>query len=570
MHTDPLARRTRLQVAGVLLVVLLVAAACGGSKSGDNASSDQTLPKTDVTKAPSGPPKMGGKVTYGLEAETSGFNGASDRWAISGLMVAGAIYDPVAAYDANGVAQPYLAESWEHNDDYTQWKIKFRSGISFSNGQPLTAAAAVAFSDAFRASTLTGPAAANIKSAKVDPTDPMVEIIDMKSPWASFPSGLTSQAGYVPAPEQTEAIVAAANGDQSAKTKASAEPIGTGPFILQSWTPDSKLIATRNPNYWRKDADGQQLPYLNEVEFRPIPDVQNRANALAAGDVNEIQTSDPETIRHLQDDSNAGKIQTVVDQGSKETGFVMFNTEKPPFDNVNARLAVAYATDVDTYLSTQQFDPADIADSPFAPNTPWHIDTGFPRLDLEKSKEYLAKYKADTGLDLSFSIGTTPSPDNTRAVQLLSQQWAAVGINAAPKSIDQGTFIVDAATGNYEANLWRQFGAPDPDVDYVWWIGANARGTLTLNFARFANADADKALNAARASGDESVRKQSYADLQKVWTEQVPYIWLDHPTWLVAASNDVRNIPNQTLPDGQPASPFVLGAHRLTQTWIDT
>ena len=136
------------------------------------------------------------------------------------------------------------------------------------------------------------------------------------------------------------------------------------------------------------------------------------------------------------------------------------------------------------------------------------------------------------------------------------------------KGTEQGQFIVDAATGNYQANLWRQFGATDPDGDYLWWHKVNATGGIALNFARFANDELSAALDEARATPDPEVRKQAYQTVQEIWADQVPYVWLSTTVWAIGAANDVRNIANATLPDGQESLPFQSGWHRLTETWV--
>ena len=187
----------------------------------------------------------------------------------------------------------------------------------------------------------------------------------------------------------------------------------------------------------------------------------------------------------------------------------------------------------------------------------------------------MAQYKEETGQDLSFTLGTTPVPSNEQATQLLQQQYQAVGMQVTLKSTEQGQFITDAVTGAYQANLWRQFGATDPDADYVWWHKDNESGALALNIAWFSNDELSAALDEARATEDPAVRKINYTTVQRIWGEQGPYIWLNTTTWLIAAQNDVRHFWNNSLPDASNVAsiaplPYASGTHRLTQTWIQT
>jgi peptide/nickel transport system substrate-binding protein len=557
--------RTWWQVVAVLFVALLLAAACGSSDDGDETGSGGEAVSPDVTQPESEEVTTGGKLVYGLEAETSGYDPTTDRWAISGNMVAQAIYDPLSAYDAEGNIQPYLAESFVPNDDFTEWTINLRPNIQFHNGEPLTAAAAVATMNGVKESLLTGGAFRAIDTITAVPGNDLAVLVTMLQPWASFPATLVGQAGVIIAPEQFNA---------SAEAK-SRVPIGTGPFKYDNWVPDNRFEASKNPNYWMTDDQGRKLPYLDEVEFRPIPDVQTRESSLEANDISVMHTSSDPTIVSLRAQAQSGSIQAVEDRGENEETFILLNASAPPFDNATARQALAAATDTDTYLATFQIDASKKTNSAFGKDSPFYSDNPFPTYDPERARQLVADYTAQTGQPLSFTLGTTPVPVNEQVTQLLQQQYEAVGMQVDPKSTEQGQFITDAVQGNYQANLWRQFGATDPDADYVWWHQSNATGPLALNIARYQNAEVSAALDEARATPDPEARKEAYATVQRIWGEQGPYIWLNTTTWIIAAQNDVRHFWNNALPNSENVAdiaslPFQSGTHRVTQTWIDT
>jgi peptide/nickel transport system substrate-binding protein len=167
------------------------------------------------------------------------------------------------------------------------------------------------------------------------------------------------------------------------------------------------------------------------------------------------------------------------------------------------------------------------------------------------------------------SLTTNPVPTLLAVASLLAAQWSRCGVTVEQQSIEQSKMISDAVTGKLQAVLWRQFGGDDPDGNYVWWTGKNARGMLALNASRLQDAQIDAALDRARATDDLEVRKQAYAELQRRQTELVPYIWLSHTQWVIGAANSVRNIGNKSLPDGQTARPFGGAVSRLTEVWLD-
>ena len=539
-------------VVAAVMAVGLIATACGGGSS----SSSDSGKTSDVTIKASGPPKAGGSVKFALEAETDGFNPSSNRWAISGYMVGNAVFDPLSAYDADGNWAPYLAKAFTPSADFKTWTVDLRAGVNFSDGTPVDATAVKLALDTVKANALTGAALANMGSITVVSASQLT--IATVDAWASLPAVLTTQVGFVAAPAQLKAEGPAA----------SRQPIGSGPFIQKEWIPDNRWTGTKNANYWRSDDKGNKLPYLDSVEFRPIVDPQNRVNALLSGDVQMIHTTDWPAINRLQSEAASGNVQFVADGTETEEQFLMFNTLKAPVDDVRVRQGLTLCTDTNAILVVQETPAARLADSQFTKESPWYSDSGFTTNDAAKGKALLDQVKAEKG-PIVVSIGTTPVPANTNTTALIKQQWEACGVTVNTTTSEQSKFVSDAVTGNYTVNLFRQFAASDPDGDYVWWTGKNATGPLTLNIARLKDAQVDAALNKARASNDVAVRKQAYADLQKRQTELAPYIWISHSQWAIGAAKNIRNITNQTLPDGQAALPFQRGEVRLTQTWID-
>jgi ABC-type transport system substrate-binding protein len=458
------------------------------------------------------------------------------------------------------MARPYLAEAFTPNADFTAWTITLRPNITFHNGEVLDGAAVKKFLDAVRASPLTGASLADIASITLDPAAPLDVVVQMSAPWASFPATLAGQVGFVAAPAQLDAPA----------PDHTRIPIGTGPFVFSEWVPDRSFVATRNPNYWRTDADGNRLPYLDGVEFVPLPDVVSRQAALSTGDVDMMHTSSELTIAALREEAEAGRIQLVLDTGDNDEAFVMFNTQVAPVDDVRVRRAAALCTDRAAYLAANDIPAETAAVSQYTDDSPWfNPDAGFPTYDPAAGSALIAEVEAEKG-PVEFTLGATSPAEAQQQALVLKSQWEACGMTVNTSGTEFSKFVSDGVSGNYQAKVWRQFSAADPDGDYVWWIGRNAApvGSFALNIARLQDDRIDAALNAARATPDRSVREQAYDELQVRQGELVPYVWLNHVRWAIAARDDIRAIGNQTLPDGSPSTPFQAGNFRLTQTWV--
>jgi ABC-type transport system substrate-binding protein len=552
----------RLLAVGVLAFALILAG-CGSDDDGgggDSGSGDSggdsegtSGDSTSITIPAEGDPVSGGTLTFGLEAETDGWNPVTNRWAVSGHTVAMSVFDPLAAWNEDGEPVPYLAESIEPNDDFTEWTVTVRSGVTFHNGEPLTADAVKQTMDGHLASALTAPALEPIASVEV--VDELTAKFVMNTPWAVFPVTLTGQPGYIPAPEQLTS------------PDASQVAIGTGPFMQEDWTPDRQWVGTKNPNYWR---DG--LPYLDEVIYQPIPDNQTRYNSIQTGDINLTHTTDDQLILSAREAAEAGDEQIVEDGSSGEETFVMLNTLVPPLDDVRVRQALAYATDKDSYIEVNGSGILLPANGPFNPASKWYnpdVEDAYPQFDPTKAQELVDEYESEVG-PIEFTLGTTPVQSNQDAIAFLATQWSAVGIDVEQITTEQGQFILDAVTGDFEANLWRQFGSPDPDGDYVWWVSQNANpiGEFSLNFARNRDTEIDDGMNTGRESDVVADRESAYDEVQVRLADDVPYVWLNHTLWALIADDQVRNLGVFTLPNGDPGLSLVNGRYAVTEVWL--
>jgi peptide/nickel transport system substrate-binding protein len=547
------------------VALVLLAAGCGGDDTatepgtGPDGTARQQLIETDTEVTP------GGALIFGLEAETDGWNPVQNRWAVSGHQVGQAIFDQLATFNADGEAVPYLLESWEADDTFEEWTLTLREGVEFHDGTPVNGEAIVVALEGHLNSGLTAPAVRPIESVDVVPGDELSAVVTMNEPWASFPVTLAGQVGYLLAPSMMEA-----------EDRATRAPVGSGPFMFEEWVDNNRLVVLKNENYWRTDEAGKDLPYLNSIEFRPIPEAGRRADALRSGDINLYHTTDTRSIEGARDDADRGIAQVLEDGAVGEETFVMLNLLQPPVDDLRVREALAHATDREAYSSVVENNVRPLARSPFIESSPWHsseAEAAYPDYDPDRARELIADYE-DTVGPVVIELRTTPSASNREATQFLAQMWGEVGISVDLTEEEQATFINEALGGNYTANLWRQFGAIDPDGEYVWWDIQNANdiGQLSLNFARIRSQDLTDAMDAGRAGATFEERKEAYDEAQRIINEEIPYIWLSHTLWAVVADTSVRGITAHTLPDGSEGFGFGIGFSGvvpLLELWVE-
>jgi len=558
---------------GRLLAVLaisagLIGAACGGddtsSKTTDGSSpvSETTVgggSDTTAAVATTAPPPTtaaeevpvpGGKVVFGLEADTSSpWRPAEMVCAIGCYQVIRNIYDSLVMPNDAGSWSPYLASALVPNDDFTEWKITAREGVTFHDGTPFDGASIVDNLSRAKEGILTGNALRPVETIAVDAADPMTAVVTMNTAWAAFPFTLIGQAGMQASP----AWLAASDTDDTLKSK----PVGTGPFVYSDYRVDESFTMTKNPDYWNAP-----YPYLDSIEFRVIPDGLNRRDALKSGTVDLIHTTNGETISEFRDTQEFPMVEI---QNNAETSYTLLHVtqEGSPLTDVRVRCALAYASDQQLLIDTIGAGVQQISFGPFSPTQVGYLaSTGFPEAqDMAKAQELIAAYKAENPGPLNLSLATTQDQTNLTTAQQQQQWWTEAGVdNVTLDQIDQANYIVTALLGNFQVFQWRNHGGFDLDQQYIWWHSKAAPpvGELALNFGRIRDPQLDALLDENRASTDPARKKEIAESVNKLFGEQCYDLWGSYTIWGIAGKPNVKGVNLFTLPDGAQA-PFGAG-----------
>src|SRR5215472_348402 len=266
---------------GILFALVLLASACGGNNGTSNTSSNG--------------PKMGGTLHVAQETEINTLDPNT-----SGLVVEREIYynmyDSLLGIDAKLNFVPELATTWKYTDPQTL-VLTLRKDVKFQDGTDFNADAVQFNLDRYR--TSTDPAAArksdlaSVQSVEV--TDPSTVTIHLKRPDATLLAAMVDRAGMMLSPTAIKQL-----GPGLAQAPVNA---GSGPFAFVEWKRDDHLTLKRNPNYWRKDSSGRSLPYLDQVVYRPMTDLNALLAALKTGDVDFVRTVAGKDVDGVKADS---------------------------------------------------------------------------------------------------------------------------------------------------------------------------------------------------------------------------------------------------------------------------
>jgi peptide/nickel transport system substrate-binding protein len=510
-------------------------------------------PRSAQASAPAATkPKPGGSIVYGLESETAGgWCPPSARLAISGIMVVAAVYDTLMVPNQNDQMVPYLAKSVTHDPTYKTWTITLRPGIKFQDGTPLTADAVKQNIDLWKTGVLLSQTFGNLDTITSDGN--LTVTVTTKVPWVDFDQFLYFDGRLgIAAPAQL------ANMDTCPTNL-----IGTGPFKLDHWTPNQELVVVRNPDYWQKDKFGQQLPYLDKITFKPVPESAQRVSSLQGGQLDVMHTADGQQYAELK--GMASQFNLLDEKnGRREIRYYLMNAAKPPLDDITARQAVAYAINRDEINQVRNSGAYTIGNGPFDSKVPGYMkNPGFPNFNLNKAKALATQYKNAHGGQFSVVLEHTNDPNNSAEAQLVKEMLNKAGIDATLKQDDQTAFIVAAISGNFSIMLWRNHPGDQPDGQYQWWN----TGSL-VNFGKFNDPTIQSLIDQGRGEADPAKQKQIYQQVNKEFAKQLYNLWVYNVNWLVAAKKNVQGLAGPPLPDGGGQPLFLFGRHPLLGIYL--
>jgi len=496
----------------------------------------------------------GGTLKMGVISEQNQpFNPAHANMDTTGFCYGRAIYDPLMVVSANGkTVYPYLAASLTPNKTYTQWTVKARGGVKFHNGKPCNGDAIYANMQENFKSVLTGPAVQALISGFSHVHGSNSVVIHTRHPWVTFPFTLAEQQISFIAEPSTLGGAYAGN------------PIGTGPFEFSSWTPGTAFIATKNSNYWRAG-----LPYLNQVEFHPIPDGPTRFNALQSGTVDIIHESEGDILKKFK--TLGGGFSYVTDFPGRpvyapSSNCIMMNCGKSPFNIPTLRKACAMALDQKQFVKTVDDGESQPIDGIFLPGSPYYKKTPYPAYNQAKAKALVAKVpKSKRSFTLTYVQG---SPAVLNAALLVRTFLGKIGVTVTLSGTTQGNLIGDAIFGAYQAVTWAQFGGVSPDLNHPWFSTPPKGGGTWLNFARNKDPKIESLMLSGMAAKSQAARQNAWASVNIRIQQDIPYMWLDRVVLGVAAKATVNGWKSFKDPAGHAVLQPNQAVLFFTSTWI--
>ena len=500
-------RTLALRTTAVLTVgICLATVASVASQAHAAAKTTRKAKAAASTTAPTTTVAARGKLVVGEGSEVVGLDPAAVTTEIIYNGVVNATYNTLMNQLLTGTEpQPELASSLTESSDRRVWTLTVRDGVRFHDGTALDANAVKINLERQRKSRLSGTTMALIKS--IDVTGPMTLTLTVDKPYASMPYLLSSTAGIMVSPK--------AIAEKAAKLNREPTDAGTGPYVLKEWVAGDHITVVRNPNYW-----GATKPRLDQITFKVVPDEAARYAALRAGDIQMDVTGFPNI-------ANQGKADGFAVLDAPIAGFtgLLLNNAKPPFDDVRIRRAVALGRDARALLALYGQDPSfDLSNNSIWPiNDRWYSAAG-EKLDYDKAtaRALVSSYVKDTGKDVSFTLTVAAATglvvDSNR---LQVRFWQDAGMDVRLQLVPDFNAIIGAVvSGQFQVLTWVMALSGDPDATAYPILYS----TSPNNFSRYKSAEMDAALDAGRVTGDPVARKAAYAEVQRIFRRDVPFV----------------------------------------------
>lgn len=498
---------TTAPAAAVTVVPTTAPAGGGGAAAGSPAATAKAT--TAPTTAPAAAPK-GKLLRMARNAEPfSPFV----PWQIDdnpALFISVNMYDTLFHTSKDGLTvEPAVCEKYETSPDGLVWTFTLRQGVKFSDGTVLKA-------DDVRASlqqVATGKKSSWKSSYKAikevaAPDDKTVKVT-LTQPYAPLLSTLAMFAAAIMPADM--AMASDADGFDATKTR------GSGAYMLDGWKKGDPVVLKRNPYYWKG------VPNVEEVRIEYIPDDNARMLKLQGGEVDVVDFVPLSQLQSLSTQPNLMAQAFTIQQFA----VLAMHVEKKPLDDVKIRQALNYALDKDAIIKTVYFGQAKFMNSPIPPGTYWDKTLpGYP-FNLDKAKQLMAASSSPNGFTLDYSIASGNTVQQQIAT-IAKDQWSKIGVTVNIQQLETSVLRQSYRDGKlmiFQGGWTNDMNDPTEIVNYEMRGGTSPFAYWT----RYNNPALNDKIDKADLNQDPKQREQQYAELQKIYLDDAPMVFLVYP-----------------------------------------
>jgi peptide/nickel transport system substrate-binding protein len=496
-----------------LLATAVLVAACGGSSTTSPAGTATT---------PAGAPVQGGSLAVGIDSDPAPLD-PIDQTTLGQYFVEEQIFDSLLQSGTNGAVYPGLVTSWKERNP-TTYVLVLRKGVQFTDGTPFNAAAVKFNIDRITGKTSSWFALTNEISSVSTPNSDTV-IIHLHAPYAPLIPLMATRVFEMVSPTAVR---------KEGAVNFGRHPVGTGPFELENWVPNSYVTLKKNPHYWQAGR-----PYLDSVRFDIEPDSTTRVASLATGQLQTIDYVSGEDLTRVTNQPNL----TFAKWPGVLVMYMALNPGHAPLNNPNVRQAIQMSIDRSAIAKDVEFGLGSPASSMLSPAY-WAYSSEIPAIPYDP-----AKAKALLG-GKHYTLQMQVPPTYVQHAQVIKADLARIGIDVNIQNMDWSTLVTNYFKANFQIQIEDQTSTwPDPNDQMSGFYTPHG----AYNGTGVSDPKIVALIGKAQSASEQSVRKQYYVQAQKLAQPQaiyIPVFWeLNARAW----ANDVHGLTKR------PDSMFLLG-----------
>jgi dipeptide transport system substrate-binding protein len=484
---------------------------------------------------------------YCSEASPEGFN--------PGLFTTGTTFDASSKTIFNRLVEfklgtteviPALAESWDVSEDGLVYTFKLRHDVPFHTTKDFTPTRSFNADDVIFSFDRQGNAenpyhkvsggsyeyynAMSMGSLikEINKVDEYTVQFVLNQPEAPFIANLAMDFASIMSAEQAKVFL-----EKGMAAQLDVMPSGTGPFALQQYQKDSLIRYAGNTDYW----DG--APAIDRLIFSITPDASVRFAKLQNNECQVMAFPNPSDRKMMEEDKNIN----LLSQEGLNIGYLAFNVNKKPFDDVRVRQALNMAVNKPAIIDAVFNGSGKAATNPIPP-TMWSYNNDIKdyEFNLVKAKALLAEAGYPDGFETNIwamPVQRPYNPNARRMAEIMQSDWAKVGVKAKIVTFEWGEYLKRASKGEHETILLGWTGDNgDPDNFLAVLLGCDAVGGA--NRSMWCNAEFDALVKEAKTTADQAVRTDLYEKAQVIFKQQAPWATIAHSVVFEPVRKEVK------------------------------
>jgi peptide/nickel transport system substrate-binding protein len=474
--------------------------------------------------------------------------------------------------------EPALVESWTISPDNKTFTLKLRDGVTWSDGVPFTSAD-VLFSfqatyDPKTESQLDGVLRIGGKPFVVTAPDARTVVITLPGT-SGVGIGILDNVTVAAKHKHEAALKAGKFKEELAVDTPPEDLLSIGPFKLTSYSPGQRLVFDRNPRYWKKDAAGTALPYLDQVILEVVPDQNAELVRLQSGQLDTLQQQiRPEDIATLRPLEQQGKLKVIELGVAADADAFFFNLRSPYWakdprrdwiTRKEFRQAISHAIDREAFANTVFLGAGVPIWGPVTPGNKQWFNPNVPRrgYSLDRAKEILAglgltnrdadEWLEDAkGTEAHFSLlAYRGNSSLERGAAILRDELKKIGIKVDVVLLEQGALLDRLFSSNFDAIMFVLNATNlDPAMQPDFWLSSGAAhvwNRLQKIPATDWEKDIDDLMGTVMTSVDPAERKRAFDQVQMIFAENLPMLYFVAPRLYMGVNARVGGLSSSIL-----------------------